>query len=341
MGRYVFYYMKRLFTLIALVCAYAVSASAGWTDDILGGGYQMRTVTQPADYSGPVQSTIVRLLTPQHSKRGVLYIHGFNDYFFQADMGRAFVGHGYNFYAVDLRKYGRSLRNGQKRCEVRNLREYFPDIDSAMTQMISDGITEIVLMGHSTGGLIAAYYQMFHPVPQVKALVLNSPFLDWNLGRLEPFVPIVSALGDIFPNIPIPQGNSTAYSESLIKGQHGEWTFNTKWKTEGGTTVTAGWVRAIDTAQKQLRKGPKIRVPILLMYSSASVNADSWIPKASRADAVLDVKDIKKYGSQLGRRITCAQINGGLHDLFLSSKSVRCGLYPFVFRWLSAIPSLK
>ena len=32
---------------------------------------------------------------------------GFNDYFFQAEMGRQFADSGYNFYAVDLRRYGR------------------------------------------------------------------------------------------------------------------------------------------------------------------------------------------------------------------------------------------
>lgn len=333
--------MTRLLSLLLFFSTLSATASAGWQKDILGNGYEMRHVAQPADYSGAVRSSIVRLKTPIKSKRGVLYIHGFNDYFFQAAMGKQFVCHGYNFYAVDLRKYGRSLMAGQKRCQVRSMREYFPDIDSAIVQMQADGISEIVLMGHSTGGLTAAYYQMFSPRPAVKALVLNSPFLDWNLGKLEPLVPAIAAVGALFPEIPIPQGNSTAYSESLLKGQHGEWQYNTSWKSEGSTPVDAGWVRAIDNAQKQLREGPKIKIPILLLYSGMSVNAESWTPECNQADAVLDVADIRRYGSQLGTHVTCAQVNGGLHDLFLSSKAVRSKLYPFLFHWLGTVPTLR
>ncbi|MEK8226237.1 alpha/beta hydrolase [Oerskovia sp. M15] len=42
-------------------------------------------------------------------RRAVLYVHGFVDYFFQAHLGDAFEEHGYAFYAIDLRGYGRSL----------------------------------------------------------------------------------------------------------------------------------------------------------------------------------------------------------------------------------------
>ncbi|MDE6057203.1 MAG: lysophospholipase, partial [Muribaculaceae bacterium] len=78
-----------------------------WHPDVLP-GYEARYVNQGEQFDGPCRSTIVRLKCRKPSKKGFLYIHGFNDYFFQSEMGERFVDSGYHFYAVDLRRYGRS-----------------------------------------------------------------------------------------------------------------------------------------------------------------------------------------------------------------------------------------
>lgn len=100
--------------------------------------------------------------------------------------------------------------------------------------------------------------------------------------------------------------------------------------------MTAGWIRAITNAQKGLRDGKAdIRVPILLLYSSRSVSGSEWSPEHNRGDGVLDVADIKKYGSRLGPKVTCARVTDGMHDLVLSSPGVREPLYRYIFDWLS------
>ena len=203
--------------------AEATSPSSGWQPDMLGDGYEMRQVKQPDDYAGPVISTIIRKLCPQlHdgavTHRGVLYVHGFNDYFFQKEMGDRFVEHGYDFYAVDLRRYGRSIVRGEKDFDIRDLGGYFPDIDSALVVMQRQGLTEIVLIGHSTGGLISAYYESRCHPSVIKALILNSPFLDWNLGWKERMIPAVCFIGKLFPNFKISQGKSHAYARVCSNG---------------------------------------------------------------------------------------------------------------------------
>ncbi len=99
--------LKRIL-LVVLVCVSAVlhMSAGGWQPDVLGGGYEMRSVGHGSDYSGKVVSTIIRKTVADSTatQRGVLYVHGFNDYFFNACMGDEFVAHGYDFYAVDLRK---------------------------------------------------------------------------------------------------------------------------------------------------------------------------------------------------------------------------------------------
>lgn len=325
----------RWLALSALMSAIPLWAT-GWKPDSLGGGYCYRYVDQGRDYSGPVRSTIVRKDSPRGSGFGVLYVHGFNDYFFQTEMGDFFVNNGINFYAVDLRKYGRSLMPGQKRFQVRDLKEYFPDIDSAMVAMRADGITDIILLGHSTGGLITSYYlSKRHPV-DVKGLILNSPFLDWNLGWFTErvLVPAVSMVAALAPDLTIPQGGGTGYSESLLAGEHGRWNYDTSKKLKVSPDVDAGWVRAIDDAQGELQRGDCVNIPILLMHSDNSVSGSEWSEAFNHGDAVLDVEDISRYGRTLGPLVTEATVKGGLHDLVLSEPKVARAVYNTMLKFI-------
>lgn len=311
--------------------------AAQWQEDVLGDGYEMRYVDQGEDYSGPVRCTVVRKLSPCGGDKGVLYVHGYNDYFFQREMGDEFVDSCWNFYAVDLRKYGRSILPGQTKFQVRDLHEYFADIDSALSIMHQQGINDIVLMGHSTGGLITSLYMSEDPDTDIKALILNSPFLEWNMGAFKRkfLIPAVSCWGTYHPNTMISNGNCTAYAESLLKQYHGEWEFNTDWKTVYPEKVSAGWLKAIDDAHAEVQKGGKIRVPILLMYSDKSIYGDKWKPEYQEGDGVLNVKDIAKYGKQLGPHVTAIEIQGGLHDLVLSAPAVRHKVYTTIFHFLT------
>lgn len=336
--------MKKLLFFIFFL---PLLAGAQWKPDVLGDGYEMRYVDQGRDYSGPVRCAVVRKLSPCAMGRGVLYVHGYNDYFFQKEMGDIFVDSCYSFYAVDLRKYGRSLMQGQRRCEARSIVEYYADIDSALSIMKADGIDDVVLMGHSTGGLIVADYATGYMarfadaagrLPVITSIVLNSPFLDWNMSPLlrSVGVPAVDILGGICPRFGISNGKSTAYGESLHKDYHGEWDFNTEWKTIHPEKVTAGWVRAIDEGQWIVQHDPMIVIPILLMRSDHSTyGPDWWTKENEHGDAVLDVKLISKYGRRLGCQVTEAVIPGGLHDLALSARPQREAFYATIFRFLS------
>lgn len=330
--------MIRRFILLLTIALGLAARAQCWRMDTLGAPFEMRYVQQPDDYSGQVRCSVVRLKSAESKGRAVVYIHGFNDYFFQAEMARQFAAHGYNFYALDLRKYGRSILPGQRMFDVRSLDEYFQDVDSALTIARRDGNYELILMGHSTGGLLASYYMSKNPAAPVDALLLNSPFLDWNLGWEEYLVPLVSAVGAVFPGIKVPQGDSDAYSKSLIKGEHGEWTYNQDWKLPHSPDVTTGWVHAINSAQSYLhRHRYTINLPILLMYSSRSSSSPTWCAESSRSDVVLDVNDIHRYGMMLGRDVQPVVVKGGLHDLMLSNPPLRAALYAYIFEWLKDV----
>ena len=53
-------------------------------------------------------ATLVRR-QPKPGARAMLYVHGHNDYFFQRHVADFYAGLGIGFYALDLRKCGRSL----------------------------------------------------------------------------------------------------------------------------------------------------------------------------------------------------------------------------------------
>ncbi len=336
-------YMRRDSVLILLSLLLAPLLLSWVADPLLGkSGYEVETVNQPDDYSGKVVSTVIRRL-PEGKKprKAVLYVHGYNDYFFQDSMGREFNDSGYGFYAVDLRKYGRSLLPGQHRYEVRDMAEYFADIDSAISRMRRDSVTDIVLMGHSTGGLITSLYMESAPAPEIKTLILNSPFLDWNFTGFmrKAVIPLAAAAGKWLPDVYMSQGDDTAYGESLLKSLHGEWEFDTTLKLIHPAPISLGWVRAIDRGHKQLvENGRAIEVPVYLMRSRRSVYPDGWSLLASSGDAVLNVDSISARGRRMGYNVTEAIVDSGLHDLVLSRPRVRRAVYESMFRWLGRQP---
>lgn len=311
--------------------------STQWSRDTLGGGFESRYVDQGTDYSGRVRSTIIRYDSPcgDSLHRGVLYVHGYNDYFFQKEIAERFADSCYSFYAVDLRKYGRSIMPGQQMFEVRDISEYYPDIDSALAEMKHAGIDSVILIGHSTGGLTVSSYMNDRNPAQVTKLILNSPFLDWNMTPFKEkvLVPAVSWIGGMIPGISISQPADSTYSESLLKSGFGNWSFNTDWKVQKARPVTSGWLHAITSAQKKLQKGASINVPILLMHSDKSYSGDDTA-QVKRADVVLDVKDMERYGPALGQNVTMQTIPDGIHDLVLSMPAPREKTYESIFDWL-------
>lgn len=312
-----------------------------WHPDILP-GYEARYVNQGEAFDGPCRSTIVRKLCKTPSTKAFLYIHGFNDYFFQSEMGERFVDSGYNFYAVDLRRYGRSKEPWQYPFNIRNQKEYFADIDSALVQMRKDGNTDITLGGHSTGGLTVAYFGAEKgDQVGVDRIVTDSPFLEWNFNSFMRNIaaPTIGFFGKIFKNAKIKQGHCDGYAYSLLKEYYGEWTYNTDWKMVYSPPVTASWVGAINTAQSKLMKKAKnIKVPILVMHSSRKIDGCNYTPEFQTGDAVLDPFMLQKRGEKLGTvRVVCA-IDSGLHDLILSKERARDTAYDSIFSFIRQHP---
>ena len=305
--------------------------------DVLGTGYEQLTLNFPDDYEGKVTATFVRKKAAQSTKKAVLYIHGFIDYFFQTEMAEQFNVHGYDFYALDLRKYGRSHLPHQKYYYVLNLNEYDAEITEALKIIGNEGHDHVVLSGHSTGGLTTTLYVAHHPNhPLIKALWCNSPFYNFNMPAWkEKFaLPRLSALGGHFPNLRFPSELNKWYVTSLHKSLKGEWDFSLEWKKPSYPKVYLSFVHAIYEAQKEIYSGTQISVPTLVMHSHQTKNPRKFNKDAQTSDVILSVKGIEKYAKKLQGDVTIMTIKNGLHDLVLSAPPVRAEVYTKLFTWL-------
>ncbi|MDE6084689.1 MAG: alpha/beta hydrolase [Muribaculaceae bacterium] len=308
-----------------------------WHPDILE-GYEARYVNQGEAFDGPCRSTIIRKITDIKSKKGFLYIHGYNDYFFQKEMGERFVDSGFHFYAVDLRRYGRSKEPWQYPFNIRNQKEYFNDIDSALSQMRRDGITDITLGGHSTGGLTVILFGIDRGARcPVNRIVTNSPFLEWNFNAFMRGVafPTIGSLGKILPNVKVGEEKCDGYGYSLLKQYYGEWEYNTDWKMIYSPPKTFSWMHAIESAQTEVMKHKEnMVVPLLVMHSSRKITGCNYTPEFQTGDCVLDPAMIQRRGSQIGRHTEVCTIDSGLHDLILSNKTARDAAYDSIFSFI-------
>lgn len=310
-----------------------------YSADLLGEGYEQQILNFPDDYEGRVIATLVRKKANHTTDKAVLYIHGYIDYFFQKEMAEQFNLHGYDFYALDLRKYGRSKLPHQTFFNVHDLREYDAEISRALELIEQESHHQVLLAGHSTGGLIATLYAAhYRQNSLIKALWVNSPFYEFNLSLAEKKlgIPLLSQVGRVLPRQPFPSKLNRWYVTSLHQSLKGEWDFDLNWKPVSAPTVLLSFVRAIHSAQKEIHKGVYIDIPVLVMHSHQTKNPKRWHKSVTQSDVILNVKDIRKYAKKIKGDVTIQSIHNGVHDLVLSAPAVREAVYQKLFQWLNS-----
>lgn len=315
------------------------------SDEQLGDGFETTTIPLAPDAAGELVATLVRRLSddPEAPRptRAVLYVHGFVDYFFQRELADFYASRGWAFYALDLRRSGRSLRPHQTPYYVESASEWFEEIDAAVDAIRADGATRLLVNGHSTGGLATALWahaRRDDPTRRPDALFLNSPFLDLAVAPLVREVGggLAALVARRAPLAVVPGGLSDLYPMSIHRDHRGEWAFDTALKPIEGVPVRVGWLHAIRRAQRRVHRGLDVRCPVLVMCAAASSAPSGWDDVLMRTDSVLDVERIARYATRLGPHVTCIRIEDGMHDLVLSAAPVRARVYAELERWLEA-----
>ncbi|MFV0496162.1 alpha/beta hydrolase [Mycobacterium sp.] len=332
----------------------------GWVPDVLP-GYRRYTIALGADPDGEgeIVATVVRRgdgdpaaqadpatpatpATPAPAAHAVLAVHGYTDYFFHTELADHFAGRGFAFYALDLRKCGRSKSADQTPHFTTTLDRYDDELNAALNLIRAEANTRVLVYGHSAGGLIVSLWldrlrRQHAGATGVTGLVLNSPFLDLQgpaILRNGVTSAAIAALSRMRSKGVLRASGHGGYGSSLHRDYLGEFEYNLQWKPLGGFPVTFGWLHAVRRGHARLHRGLEVGVPNLILRSDHTV-AESAGPQALQyGDAVLDVSQIARWAGCIGNRSTIIPVPDAKHDVFLSVEEPRRLAYRHLDRWL-------
>jgi alpha-beta hydrolase superfamily lysophospholipase len=320
----------------------------GWVPDVLPGYWQYAIPLGPdPDGEGDLVATLIRRGNTAASAHAVLAVHGYTDYFFHTELADHFADRGFAFYALDLRKCGRSRLAAQTPHFTTDLAHYDAELEHALgvigEQTRPAHPIKVLVYGHSAGGLIVSLWldrlrkRRATTHATVGGLVLNSPFLDLHgpaILRLGVTSATIAALSRLRTKGVIRGQGNGGYGSSLHRDYHGEFDYDLQWKPLGGFPITFGWLHAVRRAQTRLHRGLDVGVPSLILRSDHSVGENAGPAALQRGDAVLDVTQIARWAGCIGNRTTIVAVADAKHDVFLSLPQPRQRAYRHLDLWL-------
>lgn len=286
---------------------------------------------------GNLELTLVEAVSDENLDKAVLYVHGHNDYFFHHHVAEFYVEQGFAFYAIDLRRNGRSLREGQVKGDLYSMAEYIQDIELSLRKIKQ---SNVLLQGHSMGGLaVLASLENDFVKSKVHHVVLNSPFLAYNVPA-EMMPEYRAKMLEYFhkdPDLHLPSDGPGTYGKSLHREFWGEWDFNLLWKQIHDRSVSIRWLKAIlDYHDDMITRTIVSGVKVLFMTSSkSSVSPDTEAPELFNSDVVLNVNQLREVMQKIDNgEVSYVQIENGIHDLFLGKKPSRDLAFKELYNWL-------
>jgi len=324
----------------------------GWVPDVLPGYWQCTIPLGPDPVGeGDIAATLIRRGRETGDTSGadhaVLAVHGYTDYFFHTALADHFANRGFDFYALDLQKCGRSRRDGQTPHFITDLAHYDTELQRALAiigeQARPGHPVKVLVYGHSAGGLIVPLWldRLRRQRPGAHAgiggLVLNSPFLDLHgpaIVRLPVTSAMIAGLSRVRSKGVLRPPTEGGYGTTLHRDFDGEFDYDLRWKPLGGFPITFGWLHAVRRGQARLHRGLDVGVPNLILRSDHSVRETADASAMQRGDAVLDVTQIARWAGCIGNRSAIVPVADAKHDVFLSLSGPREIAYRELDLWL-------
>ncbi|ORA25313.1 alpha/beta hydrolase [Mycobacterium angelicum] len=313
--------------------------------DVLPGYWQRAIPLGPdPDGEGEIAATLIRRGETTGADHAVLAVHGYTDYFFHTEVADHFAGRGFSFYALDLRKCGRSRQPSHSPHFTTDLAYYDAELERALSVIAEQNPSARVLIyGHSAGGLIVSLW--LNRLRQrgatadagIAGLVLNSPFLDLQgpaIVRMGLTSATIAALSRLRSKGVLRAPADGGYGTSLHRDYGGEFDYNLQWKPVGGFPITFGWLHAVRRGQARLHRGLDVGVPSLILRSDHTVRESANPAAMQRGDAVLDVSQIARWAGCIGNRSTIVPVADAKHDVFLSLPQPRQIAFRHLDHWL-------
>lgn len=315
-------------------------------EDFLGTPFQTRKIIPNAAYPSEVCHLI--RYPKNTATKAILYVHGYTDYFFQTDFAATISQLNYHFYAIDLKGYGRSIQSSGPPNSCDRIKDYFYDLYAALSVMKKDNIQEVVLLGHSTGGLITSYFLDWlesnpkKELPKITGHILNSPFLTLPFPphRLNWMTRLIKGLTTCFPFYRTHSYKDKLYAKTIHQRFEGEWNYRLDWKPSHGFYMSYRWLKEILAAQEVL-SSCRIHTPTLLCRSSKSTYNAKEVRSMRVGDGVLDVESMQEAANKIFSCLATDVIENGFHDLALSSEPARQAYQQAIKDWLFTLDNLS
>lgn len=268
------------------------------------------------------------------NKKALIWIPGYNDYYYNFYVGEKFLKNGYDIYALHFRRYMQENLDDIFYCD--NLKEYIQDIDNIFPKISKKNYNQIVLYGHSMGGLVASIYcKEGKYKDKISHLILNSPFFDFKLNFLEKFILyyVVYFIAYFFPKKlirPIDINKKNYLSLNIKKRFY----LNDKYKLNILSPIYMSWIKTIIDYQSKIKyNNLNLDIPIIILYCNKST---FFTNSNQTGDDTLNVEDINKYSNNLGKNIKKYQFNNAIHDIFSSTIDIVNEALEITFNWLNS-----
>ncbi len=211
---------------------------------------------------------------PDGPVRGVVVIvHGYAEHCGRyAHVADALTARGYAVETLDLRGHGRSAG---ERALVRSFARYVADLRRFVARVRErHPDTPIFVLGHSMGGTIVALYAILDQ-PAVQGIVLSGPALTGRGGIRRILAPLFTALGRLFPNLPLSQLKAETVSrDPAVVAAYDSDPLVYRGK------MRAGLLRAFGEALRKIQDGmERVEAPLLILHGTADELTD---PDGSR-----------------------------------------------------------
>lgn len=318
-------------------------------------GFHFIELGKDPDKESPIRCTLVQYKPAEAAdfsqRPALLLVHGMTDYFFQDHVARFFHDHGYAVYALDMRKCGRSWREGQTWHHVTDQEFYDTDITVATT-LITNAHPSVTLFGHSTGGLdvtmwAARLRRASVDMPEgpeaklyskVAGVVLNSPWFGLQFDALTTFVAtnIFPTLGKFAPSMRLPAGINPLYGKSLHASEQGEWDYNLELKPLSPRPKFVPWLNGVVRSIREFQTGSyRTGVPTLLLCSDKHSFKKGKLSEATyTSDVILKPSQMREHATKADPNVDVVVLKDAVHDVFLSRRPVREHALHTTLQWL-------
>ena len=209
------------------------------------------------------------------------------------------------------------MREHQTPNYVTDLREYFDDIDAAWGRITErDGHDHVVATAHSTGGLTLPLWADDRrpaarrrgaelPVARPAGLGPDAHRRHRGASRRsaarQPMRPIPRKVTGLLRPQPAPRPRAASWTSTSTGSRSSRW------------PVYAGWLRAVRTRPRRAAPRPRgAAAPCWCSPPAPPPTRPRWATTCTGNDIVLDVEQIRRWATALGRHVTYIGVDGAL-----------------------------